>query len=115
MNGNIVNISLESGRIIQKESMSRYYQKCALNYKFKATESLKYETFLARHQNSRMANHKGSPGAMKFFGDGDSKIFPAVEDIYEGIKFEKLECVDHVQKIVGNRLRSYKNNVKGLG
>ena len=45
-NGNIAIISPESGRIIDTESMSRYCQKCALNYKFKATDPLKYETFL---------------------------------------------------------------------
>ena len=136
LNGNIATISLESGRIIDTEPMSRYCQKCALNYKFKATDPLKYETFLARHENSCMANHKGSAGAMeivgtkrifrrsvekhglryvKFLGDGDSKSFPAVEDIYEGIKVEKLECIGHVQKRVGNRLRNLKKNVKGLG
>ena len=136
LNGNIATISLESGRIIDTEPMSCYCQKCALNYKFKATDPLKYETFLARHENSCMANHKGSAGAMeivgtkrifrrsvekhglryvKFLGDGDSKSFSAVEDIYEGIKVEKLECIGHVQKRVGNRLRNLKKNVKGLG
>ena len=58
-----------------------------------------------------MANHKGSATVMeiigmkrifrhsiekrglryvKFLGDGDFKSFPAVEDIYDGIKVEKL-------------------------
>ena len=68
MNGNIGTISLESGRIIDTEPMSRYCQKCALNYKFKATDPLKYETFLARHENSCMSNHKGSAGAMEIVG-----------------------------------------------
>ena len=52
---------------------------------------------------------------MKFLGDGGSKGFPAVEDIYEGINVEKLECIGHVQKRLGNRLRNLKKNVKGLG
>ena len=47
MNGNIATISLESGHITDTEPMSCYCQKCALNYKFKATDPLKYETFLA--------------------------------------------------------------------
>ena len=109
MNGNIATISLESGRVIDTEPMSRYCQRCALNYKFKATDPSKYETFLARHENSCMANHKGSARAMeivgtkrnfrhsiekhglryvKFLGDGDSKSFPAVEDIYKGKKLK---------------------------
>ena len=83
-----------------------------------------------------MANHKGSAGTMeivgtkrifrrsaekhglryvKFLGDSDSKSFPAVEDIFEEIKVEKLESTGHVQKRVGNRLRNLKKKVKGLG
>ena len=136
MNGNTAPIFLESGRIVDTEPMSPYCLKCTLNYKFKATDILKYETFLARHENSCMAKHKGSAGAMeiigtkrifkrsvekhglryvKFLGDGDSKSFPAVEDIYEGMKVEQLECIGHVQKWAGIRLRNLKMNVKGLG
>ena len=76
-----------------------------------------------------MANHKGSAGTMeivgtkcifrhsaekhgiryaKFLGDGDSKSFLAVEDIFEKIKVEKLQSTGHVQKRVGNRLRNLK-------
>ena len=135
MDRNIATISLESGRIIATEPMSRYCQKCALNYKFKASDSLKCETFLAQHENSCTANHKGSAGAMEivgtkrifrrsiekhslryviFLGDSDSKSFPAVEDIYEGVKAEKLEHIGHVQKRAGNRLRNLKKNVERL-
>ena len=40
----------------------------------------------------------------KFRGDGDTKSFRATENIYTGFKVEKLECVGHVHKRVGNRL-----------
>ena len=33
----------------------------------------------------------------------------------KNIKVQKLECVGHVQKRVGNRLRKLKEHVKGLG
>ncbi len=33
--------------------------------------------------------------------DGDSKAFSSVEDIYGEIKVEKLDCVGHVQKVIG--------------
>ena len=52
---------------------------------------------------------------LKFYGDGDSKGFNAVESIYEGLKFAKLECIGHYQKHVGNRLRKLKKRVIGLG
>ena len=50
-----------------------------------------------------------------FYGNGDSKSHPAVENIYNGIKVQKLECIGHVQKRVRNRLRKLKTRVKGLG
>ena len=31
------------------------------------------------------------------------------------VKVVKLECISHVQKRVGNRLRNLQKNVKGLG
>jgi hypothetical protein len=51
----------------------------------------------------------------QYLGDGDSKSFASINKTYEGITVEKLECVGHVQKRVGNRLRNLKKNVKGLG
>ena len=51
---------------------------------------------------------------LKFYGDGNSKGFNAVENISEGVKVAKLECKGHYQKRVGNRLRKLKKRVKGL-
>ena len=51
----------------------------------------------------------------KLLGDGDSKSFATVKNTYEGVTMEKLECVGHVQKRVGSRLRSLKKAKKGLG
>lgn len=36
--------------------------------------------------------------------DDDSKAFSSVEDIYGGIKVEKLDYVGHVQKRMGKHL-----------
>ena len=38
----------------------------------------------------------------------------AVKETYKGTKVKKLECVAHVQKRVGCRLRNLKKNVKGF-
>ena len=51
----------------------------------------------------------------EFYGDGDSKSHPAVKDTYPGVIVKKLECVGHVQKRVGTRLRNLKKNCKGFG
>ena len=49
------------------------------------------------------------------YGDGDSKSHDAVVDIYPGKPIQKLQCVGHVQKRVGNRLLNLKKVTKGLG
>ena len=49
-----------------------------------------------------------------FYGDGDSKGFASVKDVYGDVEVEKFECVGHYQKRVGTRLRKLKKNTKGL-
>ncbi|GBN31325.1 hypothetical protein AVEN_118177-1, partial [Araneus ventricosus] len=44
----------------------------------------------------------------QYYGDGDSKAYDAVKDIYGGNTVNKLECNGHVQKRVGSRLRKLK-------
>ena len=50
---------------------------------------------------------------VEFLGDGDSKAHSGLvqEAVYEGVPVEKLECVGHVQKRLGSRLRSLKKEL----
>ena len=44
-----------------------------------------------------------------FYGDGDSKVFPAMENAYGLEKpVKKYECICHYQKRAGTRLRKKK-------
>ncbi|GFW38434.1 uncharacterized protein TNCV_1332871 [Trichonephila clavipes] len=76
------------------------------------------------------SNYKGSSGNMEavgafrikrdlqyteYYSDGDSKGFLQVKDIYGENSVTKLECIGHIQKRVGSRLRKLKKNTKGLG
>ena len=45
--------------------------------------------------------------------DGDSKAFNTVENVYEGCKVIKLDCVGHVQKRMGKHLLNLKARTKG--
>ena len=45
---------------------------------------------------------------MSFSGDGDSKAYKEVENVYGEEKVTKYECIGHYQKRVGNRLRKLK-------
>ncbi|GFV91924.1 uncharacterized protein TNCV_2975951 [Trichonephila clavipes] len=52
---------------------------------------------------------------VQYLGDGDSKGFLRVQEsnIYgDEFPVEKLECIGHVQKRMGARLRALKNNLK---
>ncbi|KAL1512702.1 hypothetical protein ABEB36_002249 [Hypothenemus hampei] len=93
---------------------------------------------LLEHKDICSINHKGSAGKMKvdavkemftrsvvkhgvkyarYIGDGDSKTFKGILDVnpYGGdLLVEKKECVGHVQKRMGSRLRKVKKE-KGLG
>ena len=50
-----------------------------------------------------------------YIGDGDSKAYNEVvkNGPYPGIVVEKLECVGHIQKRLGSRLRNLKHAMKG--
>ena len=53
---------------------------------------------------------------MKYYGNGDSSSFSAVENIYKTDKtVKKFEWLGHYQKRVGNRLRKLRQRTKGLG
>lgn len=133
-NGTFTSISLDTGKILDIAVMSRYCKGCKSRENLKKTNNFAYETWRLNHDCQ--LNHVGSAGAMEvtgakqifsrsiakhglrynqYLGDGDSKGFSSITKTYEGIEVEKLECVGHVQKRVGNRLRNLKKNVKGLG
>ncbi|GFW65213.1 uncharacterized protein TNCV_394791 [Trichonephila clavipes] len=51
----------------------------------------------------------------QYLGDGDSKAYKAVLESkpYKEVNIEKLECVGHVEKRMGTRLRALKLKLKG--
>ena len=134
LNGAVAVLSTVTGKVLDIEVMSRYCNKCTFNEKRKYTDPDKYAKFKTSHVC--MVNHKGSAPAMErdgtvnifqrsmstrnlqyttFVGDGDTKSFTAIENMYPGKTVVKHECVGHVQKRFGKRLRELKKNVKGLG
>ena len=52
---------------------------------------------------------------ISYYGDGDSKSYEEVKNVYPGITVEKYECIRHYQKWIGNRLRKLRAKAKGLG
>lgn len=136
LNGNVAVIAIDSGKVLDVEPLSRHCRLCKSKSHLKQNNIDSFNEWYRTHENNCTLNYKGSAGGMevvgsanifqrsiekhnlryvKYLGDGDSKSFPAVQNTYEGIEVEKLECIGHVQKRVGSRLRNLKKANKGLG
>ena len=134
LNGVVTSISIDTRKILDCEAMSRSCKACKLKEALKRTDRNAYDGWKASH-NCKI-NYLGSAPGMEvtgakrifnrsidksklrfteFYGDGDRKSFASIENTYAGIKVKKLECIGHVQKRVGTRLRKLKKNEKGLG
>ncbi|XP_025271326.1 uncharacterized protein LOC112639965 [Camponotus floridanus] len=58
------------------------------------------------------ADEKNGVSYINYVGDGDCKTFKAIVEQNPNVK--KKECIDHVQKRMGTRLRKLVSNTKGL-
>ena len=128
INSLVTAINIDTGKCLAFEILVKNCKACEMWASRKGTTE--YNTFVQDHNCP--INHHGSVGAMEavgrvnifqrsvadlqlcfttFVGDGDSKAYPAVlnADPYGPDKLvEKGECVGHVQKRVGGRLRKLK-------
>ena len=134
MKGLVATISVETGKILDAEVISikcksceqyekihllkyifydlrKAFRKCSLDYTGLAPNIEPVEA-LNIFERSVVKNKQRYTD---FYGDGDSKKHKVIEDVYPGIKVQKLECIGHIQKRVGNRLWKLKERVKGLG
>ena len=125
-------ISIETGRILDVEMMTRYCQRCINIEKFNENADLYEHLKLDRVCKS---NHESSAGKMEvvgverissrsietrklcytdYYGNGDSKSFVSVQNIYAPKVVSKKECIGHVKKRVGTRRRKLKKPEEGL-
>ncbi|GFV60881.1 uncharacterized protein TNCV_924951 [Trichonephila clavipes] len=133
MNGCVAAISVDTGKVLDIEViyMSSYCPTCKRlqtmprNFEYKSSKadhicqcnftgsSSKMEIvgasriFLRSEKNCRLQY-------TQYYGDGDSKAFMSVKDTYGLNSVTKFECIGHVQKRVGSRLRKLKTKTKGL-
>ena len=131
LNGVVTVISSGSGKCLDYRVMIKTCKACEPWESRKGTEE--YELFLSHHECD--INHEGSSGSMEaagivecfisseddrklryvnYIGDGDSKFYSDVvaHDPYHGKEVKKLECVEHIQKRLGARLRKLKTTNK---
>lgn len=134
--GLVTLIGYNTGKIVDFIVKSKYCKAC--EYWNKKEDTEEYAEWIKNHASECNVNHEGSAGKMEvdaviemfqrsqtlhdvkyanYIGDGDSKTFKGIVDAkpYENFTVLKKECIDHVQKRMGTRLRNLKKQVKGLG
>ena len=127
--GVVTVLSTITGKALGCEIMSKECGECKLRREKEGTEE--FDEWWEQHQHKCLANFAGSSGSMdsagmlaifqrsvelhntryvEFLGDGDSKAHNLLiqENVYGDVEISKLECVRHVQKCLGSRLRSIK-------
>lgn len=121
LNGVVSATSVDTGKVIDISVLSKYCR-CP-------------EKLNGKHETSCTANFQGSSGNMevegakqifagslekygvrytKYLGDGDSKAYNEVvksQPYGTDCQVQKLECIGHVQKRMGSRLRQLKVNL----
>ncbi|GFW09659.1 uncharacterized protein TNCV_1393601 [Trichonephila clavipes] len=118
-------ISIDTGKILDIEIMSHFCRICSR--KSKVPDPASNAPFCCNHMGSassmetvgahrifeRTENHRKLQYT-DYYGDGDSKAYESVKNMYAPNTVNKLECIGHVQKRVGSHLRKLKKSVKGL-
>ncbi|XP_043258074.1 uncharacterized protein LOC122400607 [Colletes gigas] len=126
-----------SKKVLDAVIKSSFCQACALSKSKMATEE--FDIWFENHKEKCSNNHHGSAGKMevdaavemffrsvekygvkytRYIGDGDCKTYKAIVDACpygEDTIVEKKECIGHVAKRMGARLRSVKKQSKGIG
>ena len=128
--GIVTAMSVVTGKVLDTEIMSKECRTCIINQVKKGTPE--FDQWWESHKEECHTNFHGSSGKMdpvgckkifersidkhslrysEFLGDGDSKAHKELvaEEVYGDIPVTKLECVGHIQKRMGARLRSLKS------
>lgn len=132
-------IAKYTGKVVDACVMSSFCAGCNLWKNKKNNDPVGYAGWLADHEENCTRNHTGSSGKMEidavvkmfsrsvdkhqvqyttYIGDGDSKTFKGIlnaEPYGEDVVVVKKECVGHVEKRMGTRLRNAKKSNKGIG
>ena len=132
LNGVVTLMSSINGKCLDTDILSKKCRACQYWTKKKGTPE--YERW--KNEHSCTINHRTSSGAMEvtgainmfqrsvdlhklkytgYIGDGDSKAYQNVSQArpYGDVEIKKLECIGHVQKRMGTRLRNLVHDMRG--
>lgn len=127
-------IGVKSGKVLDTEVLSLSCKSCQFWKNKKNT--VEYAEWMEKHEGKCNINHTGTSGSMeaegmksifmrsekkhsvkycKFIGDGDAKTYKSVSEMQPygpDTPVVKYECVGHIQKRMGTRLRKLKADYK---
>ena len=132
LNGIVTTISRDCGKCIDYQVVTKSCKACERWSTMEGTDQ--YDIWKASHKCP--INHFGSSGTMEsygaieiynrsvdfhnlrytgYIGDGDSSFYASVVKAapYGDIEIKKMECVGHIQKRMGTRLRNLRKTLKG--
>lgn len=120
LNGVITATSLDTGKVIDFECLSKFCFVCKNQSSDCENCQKNYEGYSGGMESegaSRMFHRSISTRKVryaKYLGDGDSKGFLKISEsnVYKELTVEKLECIGHVQKRMGARLRNLRTKMK---
>ena len=128
-------ISVDTGKVLDVQVMSKHCTVCALHTP--DNNKNKEKDWCKDHSESCSRNYSGSSGGMepagmklifhrsvekygvrytRYLGDGDSSAFKTVSESQpygDQCIIQKLECIGHIQKRMGGRLRRLVEQNKG--
>ncbi|GFV84316.1 uncharacterized protein TNCV_1591751 [Trichonephila clavipes] len=121
-NGLVTVTSVDTGKVIDVEVFSKHcicpnktkhLQNCKRNFEGYSSGKMEVAGALSIFQRSQSLYNVRYT---KYLGDGDSKAFTSIVEnkVYgDHCSVEKLECIGHVMKRMGTRLRRLKTKMRG--
>lgn len=124
LNGLVSVTSFDTGKVMDVSVHSKYCHKCTVDQNVDLNHvctknydgtsgGMEIAGALHVFRNSVKRNVRYT----KYLGDGDSKGFQVVKDdkpYGNEVEIEKLECIGHIQKRMGRRLRELKKRSRGV-
>mgnify|MGYP000371403211 CR=1 FL=1 len=119
--GVVAATSISTGKVLDVQVLSNYCRGCnsaVEGHKCVKNHEGKSGSMEAEGAKEIFQRSLGDRGVryVKYLGDGDSKAYKTVCDSKpygDDIQVEKLECVGHIQKRMGTKLRKIKKDMKG--
>ena len=125
--GVVTHIYIDNRKVLDRAIYSKLCKGCTSMKTIASSGVASYETWKLSH-NYDLNYISSSPGKeiagatkifssskekhglyySSFYGDADSKVYPALKNMYDPTKpIKKFDCVGHYQKRVGSRLSNF--------